>query len=144
MNGPFTVCASIVSGFLGFSAVWTTGDFLSPSDDSPPAIVVHDITIRVDGSTNYDRDAVEGSWSAWSGQIFGHNKDVHCSGGDLSQYFHDQNPLDRHDVDWLIGDECMDGLVAGMTYVFTWTPLGDDLAPVRYPATGYGVVQPAR
>lgn len=118
--------------------------------DSRPAIAVHDIQIYDDGSTLYDRTPVEGAWMAWSGQIFkegldvpSENRAIHCRGGDLNQYFNSENPLESKDVDWLVGDDCADGLQAGMTYRFSWTPVDDDFSPVFFPAHGYGVVLPA-
>lgn len=133
--GQTTIGVTLISGFL----VSAIGAALP---DRPPALVVHDISIFADGSTNYDRTPVEGAWIAWSGQIFKQDGTLHCRGGDLFQYFGKDNPRDTKDVNWLVGPDCLDGLEVGMRYVFTWTPLGSDLSPVRYPASGFEAVLP--
>ena len=109
---------------------------------SQPAIVVSDISIYADGATNYDRHTVDGEQIAWSGQILTADGKPHCRGNGFEQYFNDENPLDTKDVNWLVSPDCIDGLEQNMLFAFTWYPLNPELAPVRYPAIGYGVVQP--
>jgi len=138
MNGPVTLLGVAVAASVGFSTMWTAMDLAEPV--RPDAIVIRDVRIWADGRTNYDRDTEDGAWIAWSGQIFKPGGELHCRGGGTSQYFDDENPMDKKDVDWLVSAGCSDGLEAGMTWVFTWTPLDSTYAPVRYPATGYGVV----
>lgn len=140
MQFSYTMGAAAASLAVGFSVSWTAGDIVIGDELRPPAISVHEITIRADGSTYYDRTALEGEWIAWSGQIFGEDGSVHCRGGGLSQYFNDGNPLGARDVDWLLGDDCAEGLTEGMRWVFTWVPMDSALGEVRFPPDGYGRV----
>ena len=115
----------------------------APSASLPPAININEITIRADGTTVYDREILApGVWQAWSGTIFDVDGIVHCRGGDLAQYHGPLPDNTAYDADWLVGDDCS-GLTPGMQFAFTWTPIGPDYAPVRYPETGYGLVTAA-
>lgn len=147
MNGLTTVGLSI-AGLIGFSISWTAQDIaFRPSDALPPAIAINDIIIRADGSTVYDRVILTEPgvrpWMAWAGQIIDESDVVHCQGGDLAQYIGPLPNPEAFDANWLVGGDCVDGLEAGMRFSFTWTPIGPDYGPVRYPAEGYGIVQPA-
>ena len=148
MNG-FSLAVVAGMGAVGFAASWTVQDIaFPPSSSLPPAIQINDITIRADGTTIYDRTILSGAgikpWMAWSGQILtADGEAIHCSGGDLAQYSGPLLDPSAFDVDWLVGDMCMDGLEVGMKFAFTWTPIGPDYAPVRFPAVGYGTVHPA-
>lgn len=147
MNFSPTSMLFLIAPVLGFSMTWTVADIVAvPFAEPAPAMTVNEIVIREDGSMVYDRTVhVTGVWQAWSGQIFDDRgvRKVHCRGGELSQYFGPVDDPESKDVDWLVGGNCIEGLEAGMTFVFTWTPIGDDYAPIRYPEEGYGVVQPA-
>ena len=143
IHSPTTFVYGVAS-LLGFCVAYIGVDLTQhpPSSKLPPAIKINEMVIRDDGTTVYDREILtEKVWQAWAGQIFlADGKTLHCSGGDLAKY---EGPLydpAGHDVNWLVGDDCMTGLEAGMLYSFTWTPIGPDYAPVRYPETGFGVV----
>lgn len=134
-------------GMLALSGLMTLAIQVSvpepPSARLPPAIRINEITIRDDETTVYDRVILDGPvWQAWAGVIYDLDGGIHCEGGDLAKY---NGPLDDptgYDVHWLVGDDCT-GLDAGMTFYFTWTPMGPDYSPVRYPDDGFGVVVPA-
>lgn len=114
------------------------------SDKKPPAIDVASVEIWDDETTFYDRRTQDGKWLAWSGQIFSADGDaLICRGGDTSQYFNDENPLDTKDVSWLVSPDCAGKLEAGQKFAFTWTPINDDYAPVRFPENGFGTVKAA-
>ncbi|MGB1215905.1 MAG: hypothetical protein ACPG4X_21235 [Pikeienuella sp.] len=140
MNGTMTAAAAGVSALFGFSLVYTTEDIVRPSYALPPAIQVNEIIIRADGSTIYDRDVLEAPvWMAWSGQVLDDNNEIVCSGGGVFEYKLSSIRHTDKTVDWLIEGDCS-GIEAGMRFSFTWTPIGPDYAPVRYPAEGYGII----
>lgn len=142
MYSPFTLAAVVGAPLFGFAVMWTGLDIAE--DPAPPAIEVHQIEIWDDESTFYDRKTQEGKWLAWSGQVFSEDLgEVICRGGGTNQYYDDANPLGTKDVSWLVDSGCSGKIAEGQKWVFTWTPLDSDYAPVRYPAEGYGVVKSA-
>ncbi len=148
MTSPTGFLALSISGLFAFALTWTgqeiAEDFSKPSASLQPAIAINEIQIFADGSVIYDgKILTEEVWQAWSGTVFFEDTDeVHCKGGDLARYIDDFRYTDW-DADYMVGASCVDGLQEGMRWVFTWTPVGPDYAPVRYPEKGYGVVLPA-
>ena len=138
--------AQATAGVVLVSVVLATGiDLVLPEPLSPePTIKIADIRLYADEAVFYDRDTADGTWIAWSGQVFDEDGGLHCRGGDTNQYFDDGNPLWSKDIAWMIGESCLEGWREGLRYVFTWTPLDSDFAAVRFPEVGYGIVLPPR
>lgn len=136
--GILSAAAGFVVSYAGLDIV---DEALKPSDLLPPAIEVKDIVIRDDASVLYEADILtDRVWQAWSATIFDLEGDgIHCNGGDVAEYKESFRYTDW-DADYMVGGECNEGLKPGMRWVFIWTPLGPDYAPVRYPEEGYGVV----
>lgn len=133
----------LIMGIVGISALAVGAiDLVIPEPQLEPTITVNSIRIWEDGTTFYDRETKEGTWNAWSGTILKHDyKSKHCNGGDSNQYFNEDNPLGSEGVDWLVGDDCKEGLEVGMPFSFSWVSVGGKYATVTYPPEGYLYVE---
>lgn len=129
--------ATLVFGYAGVGV-----GYVSKPANPRPAVIVNEISISEDGTTTYDRSVIGGGGIvSWSGQIFNADGTEHCSGGSTWNYEGGDLRITDKDADWLVGGDCIDGLEAGMTFLFTYTPVEPQYAPSRYPQTGLGVVE---
>ena len=105
-------------------------------------IEINNIEIRSDGTIVYDRSISEKSSMVWTGRISrldeeGRDKRI-CAGGGIAPYKpHGQNVFStekdaRHDVHWIIGEDCPLPLPVGADVKFTWTQIGADTRPQEY------------
>ncbi len=128
-----------VAGLLGFSVAWTGLDFTVP-DEQPAGLAINEIILRTDGTAVYDREVlIDGAFYAWSAQIFNADGSQHCQGGATWRYPASLPKRTDRTVDWLVGADCSP-LTADMQFLFTYTAINGDMAPVSFPPVGLGVV----